>query len=70
MNQISYYAYGLQYREHHTVLLLAASIEDIAARKVKEYAPDLVMFKRAMEILKTRNYVSIIDNGVRGFISK
>lgn len=54
----------------HIVLLLAASVEEIAVRKAKEYEPDLVMFKRALEVLKGRNFVSVVENGVRAFISK
>jgi hypothetical protein len=52
------------------VLLLAASLDEIVVRKAKEYANDLVMFKKTMEILKTRNFLSVIDNGVRGFMGK
>ena len=51
-------------------MLLATSIDDIVVKKPKEYAPDLLMLKHAMEILKGRNFVSVVENGVRGFISK
>jgi hypothetical protein len=70
MNQLTYYAFGLQFQQSHLVLLLAASLDEIVVRKAKEYAADLVMFRRAMEVLKNRNFVSVIDNGVRGFMAK
>lgn len=70
MNQVTYYAYGFQFQQMHIVLLLAASLDEIVVRRAKEYAPDLIMFKKTMDILKTRNYVSVIDNGVRGFMAK
>lgn len=70
LSQLTYYAFGIQFRQMHIVLLLAASVEEIAVRKAKEYEPDLVMFKRALEVLKGRNFVSVVENGVRAFISK
>ncbi|TNV83107.1 hypothetical protein FGO68_gene3020 [Halteria grandinella] len=70
VRQVSFYAFGLQFQSSHIVLLLAASLDEVAVRKAKEYAPDLIMFKKAMEILRDRNYVSVVDNGVRGFITK
>ena len=44
------------------------TVDEMLNQKAKEYAPDILMFKKAMEVLKNRNYVSVVDNGVRGFI--
>jgi len=49
---------------------MAGSIDDIVVQNMKEYQNDLIMFKKAMEILKWRNYVSVIDHGARSFILK
>lgn len=68
MGSVSFYAFGLQYRNHHLVLLTAAGLEQIA--RGKEWAQDLVMFRRASEILRGRNYVSLVEQGVRGFLLK
>lgn len=52
----------------HIVLLMSGTLEDIAIKRAPEYANDLLLFKAAMEILKNRNYVSVIDSGVKGLI--
>lgn len=52
----------------HIVLLLAANLDEIVVKKAKDYGPDITMLKRTMEILKNRNYVSVVENGVRGFV--
>jgi len=68
MGTVSFYAFGLQYKAHHLVLLTAASVESIS--RGKEWQQDLVMFRRASEILRARNYVSVVEQGVRGFLLK
>ena len=68
MATVSFYAFGLQYRSHHLVLLTAASAEQIG--RSKEWQQDLVMFKRASEILRARDYVSVLEHGVKGFLLK
>lgn len=65
---VSFYAFGLQYKGHHLVLLTATSVESLG--RGKEWAQDLLMFKRASEIVRGRNYVSVVEQGVRGFLLK
>jgi hypothetical protein len=47
---------------------MSGTLEDIAIKRAPEYANDLLLFKAAMEILKNRNFVSVIDIGVKGLI--
>ena len=48
--------------EMHFVLLLAAGVDDLAKRK--EYEKDYKMYRTASEILKSRSYLSTVENGV------
>jgi len=56
------------YPYYHLILLLPASIDEILVKKPKDYEFDTLLFKAALEALKDRNYIGVIDNGLKSLL--
>ena len=50
----------------HIVLVMAMQIEEMIKRK--DMKEEVAVYKRAMELLKNRNHVSMLENGVKELI--
>lgn len=65
INQIA----NVKYPRHHLLFLVPASIEDIFVRHPSDHDIDQVILKTALDSVKNRNYISVLDNGAKSFSS-